>query len=289
MEPTLVILAAGMGNRFGGPKQIEKIDERGHTLLDYSLYDAVSVGFRRAVFIIRKETKELFASLIKSRRWRNYMQVDFAFQELTIDTDEFKDRKKPWGTAHAIACLGEMVNSPFAVINADDFYGREAIGSVFSSIKQGEYCMAAYKLKNTLSKNGAVSRGICKISNGYLSEITEKSGIEAKDGMILDREGSVFAPDTPVSMNLWGLMPEIIGECKNRFPSFLAKEFTKNPQGCEFYLPEVIKELVFEGKVRLRVINAKEKWYGITYKNDKSEVVLALENMVDEGVYPREL
>ncbi len=289
---TLAVLAAGMGSRFGGMKQTEKIDGAGHTLLDYSLHDAVLAGFGRAVFIIRKEMKDAFLSHIVSRRWYERIKVDLAFQELTDIPPEFaipKNRKKPWGTAHAIACLEGVVDSPFAVINADDFYGREALFKVADHLSRGESCMVAYKLKNTLSKHGSVSRGVCKIRDGYLVQIAEKWGIDIENGTIFDGDGKILSPKTNVSMNLWGFTPDIVGESGRRFSSFLKKKLASNPETCEFYIPNLVTELIYEDKIAIKVIETEAEWYGITYKKDKSEVSLALEDMVNNGVYPARL
>lgn len=286
---TLAVLAAGMGSRFGGMKQTETIDGAGHTLLDYSLHDAVLAGFGRAVFIIRKEMKDDFLSLVTSRRWYKKIKTDLAFQELKDIPSEFnvpENRKKPWGTAHAIACLNGLVDSPFAVINADDFYGREALFKVADHLSTGENCMVAYKLKNTLSKHGAVSRGVCIANDGYLAEITERWGIKLENGVICDGEGKIMTPEANVSMNLWGFIPDIVGESRKRFYTFLKKNLINAPETCEFYIPNLVEELIAERKTAIKVIETQAEWYGITYKKDKSEVSLALEDMVNNGVYP---
>ena len=286
---TLAVLAAGMGSRFGGLKQIEKIDERGQVILDYSLYDAISVGFSKVVFIIRKEMKEDFMSIISTRQWFRDINVEFVFQEIDDIPKGFQlpnGRKKPWGTAHAIASLYGAVNSPFAVINADDFYGRKAFGLIANCLKSGENCMVGYKLKNTLSKSGKVSRGICESENGYITNICEKWGIAAKNDKIIGGNNAVLDENANVSMNLWGFTPNVINECKDRFASFLKQNLKENPKACEYYLPSVISEMISEGSLRIRLFETDDKWYGITYKNDKSEVSLALEKMVKMGIYP---
>lgn len=281
-EPVLVVLAAGMGSRYGGTKQIDEIDKNGHILVDYSVYDAIIAGFRRVVFIIRKEMEGDFSALIKKRIWRSSIDVDFAFQDSI-------NRKKPWGTGHAIACLDGKVTSSFAVINADDFYGRDAFLKIYSFLKSNddtETCaMVSYRLENTLSKHGAVSRGICQTDGGYLKAISETSGIIEYNGIIFSLSGDVFSPEARASMNFWGFSAEIIEECKRRFDIFL-NEKGRTDEKSEFYLPMVVSELIKEGKIRVKNYETNGKWYGITYKNDKSEVSLALEKMVDKGIYP---
>ena len=284
IENTLVVLAAGMGRRFGGLKQIEEIDGRGHILLDYSLHDAVELGFQRAVFIIRKEMKEKLLRLIISRRWYKEIPVDFVYQEISSIFPKYtypKKRIKPWGTAHALACLDGVVTSPFAVINADDFYGREAIGKALNFVKTGECGMVAYRLKNTLSENGGVSRGVCRIIDGYLTEIDERVDLREVDSVILDREGRVFAPETPISMNLWSFTPSIIDECKLGFSLFLAECNEEDLMDFEFCLPNVISELISAKKIEIKAVETEEKWQGITYINDKEKVSMALNEMRD--------
>lgn len=285
-EPVLVVLAAGMGSRFGGPKQLEGLDKNGHTLIDYSVYDAIRVGFRRVVFIIRKEIKSDFLSLIKTRRWHSEAEVDFAFQNTDIPALNIK-RKKPWGTAHAVACLAGKVNSPFAIINADDFYGREAFRKIYGFIEgvseTHSYALVAYQLKNTLSKNGSVSRGVCQTEGGYLKKITETTGLIETNGKIFSADGNAFSPETSVSMNLWGFTPDIIEECKSRFSSFLNENLQGNAEKCEFYLPSVVSDLIDEGRARVRVLETNDKWYGITYREDSAEVSEALEKNI---LYP---
>ena len=286
---TLVVLAAGMGSRFGGQKQTEGIDGRGHILLDYSLHDAILSGFGRALFIIRKEMKDSFLSIVSGKGWFSKINVDFIFQDISDLPSGFKlpeIRSKPWGTAHAISCLFGKVYSPFAVINADDFYGREAISKIAKNLQNGECSMVGYNLCNTLSSYGAVSRGICEIKGGYLTEIVEKSGIINSEGKIIDREGSEISPTAKTSMNLWGFTPEIADEAKDRFAHFLKENLAENPGGCEYYLPSLVSSLIKEKKLKVRVINTDSKWYGLTYKKDKSEVSLALEKMISDGIYP---
>lgn len=281
-EPVLVVLAAGIGSRYGGTKQIDWIDKNGHILIDYSVYDAIIAGFSRVIFIIRKEMESDFSALIKKRTWRSCVDIGFAFQDCL-------HRKKPWGTGHAIACLDGIVASSFAVINADDFYGRESLAKIYLFLKGNEdpatCAMVSYKLKNTLSKHGAVSRGICQTDGGYLKAIYETPGIIENNGIISSSSGDILSKEEKVSMNLWGFPPNIVWECKNRFDLFMKLKGNAD-ENSEFYLPGVVSELIKEGKSRVKVYETDDKWYGITYKNDKSEVSLALEKMVDKGIYP---
>ena len=293
-DRTLVIMAAGMGSRFGGLKQIEPVDKYGHILLDFSVYDAIFAGFSRVIFIINKEIEVDFKRMVSTRLSRWQIRVDYAYQELCNMPEGYSlpaSRKKPWGTAHAISCLSGIVNSPFAVINADDFYGRDAFVRIFDFLNQNndECCMVGYKLRDTLSSSGCVSRGICEVEQGSLRRIEERSGICATPDGIISAEADRLPPDATVSMNFWGLTPDVIDECKSQFPRFLDKHLDTNPLGCEFYLPSVIFNMISEGKARVKVLNSSTKWYGVTYKKDKSEVSLALENMIENGIYPTDL
>ena len=295
-QPALVVLAAGVGSRYGGLKQMEWVDGRGHILADYSIFDAISVGFEKIVFIIRKEMEAELSALIKSRNWYKKVEVQFAFQELDMLPVGFlvpQSRTKPWGTAHAVACLKGKINSPFAIINADDFYGREAIDRIYGFLESNKesfsYAMVGYKLKNTLSKNGSVSRGICRSEGEFLKEITEKAGIGYIGAEISCSDGEILMPNTTVSMNLWGFTPDAISECEERFVNFLERSYDKNPQTCEFYLPSVVSELIKEGKATVKLMETKEKWYGITYKKDRKELAMALEKMKEKGLYPEKM
>ncbi len=293
-KATLVIMAAGMGSRFGGLKQIESVDDMGHIIIDYSIYDALLAGFRRVVFIIKREIESDFKRIILPRASKWQIEVDYAFQELESLPHGYvvpKGRIKPWGTAHAISCLSGIVNTRFAVINADDFYGRNAFFRVFDFLNEdsGECCMIGYRLKDTLSDSGGVSRGVCESEQGRLINIHEVGGIIRCENRIVSADRIEFNPDTTVSMNFWCLTPEIIDECKSVFSKFLEEKLSINPLGCEFYLPEVISNMIVDRKISVKVIEANSKWYGVTYKKDKSEVALALENMINKGIYPADL
>ena len=290
----LVIMAAGMGSRYGGLKQIDIVDAYGHILLDYSVYDAIRAGFRRIVFIINRERLDDFRSIIESRILRWGVEVTLVFQEqssLIGDRVIPEGRKKPWGTAHAIACLGDTVDSPFAVINADDFYGRVAFRRMYDALytreSVNEDCfMLGYKLKNTLSENGGVSRGICNVEQGCLKSICEVAGIRQQREKIISSSGAELDSEAMVSMNFWGLTPEIIRECERGFDRFLDRELHNNATGCEYYLPSLISYLIERDSLRVRVIESDETWYGMTYKEDKGSISAALKMLTERGEYP---
>lgn len=293
-ELTLVVMAAGMGSRFGGLKQIEPIDKFGHVLIDYSLYDACLSGFTRVLFVIKKEIESDFKNVLSPRFSRLNMKVDYVYQEMsTLPLGYYvpKERKKPWGTAHAIACLSGLVDKSFAVINADDFYGRDAFFKMSEFLGDGreECSMIGYKLEDTLSKSGGVSRGVCRVEQGTLRSINEMGGIERINDAIFSNGNIKLKSDIIVSMNFWGLTSNVVDECRLRFADFLKANLTSDPLKCEFYLPEVISRLINEGKIKVNVINSLSKWYGVTYKKDKSEVSLALEQMIENGLYPAKL
>ncbi len=268
---TLVVMAAGMGSRFGGVKQLEPVGPGGEVLLDYSVYDAKLAGFDKVVFIIKDSIEKDFKELVGNRIARN-IEVEYVFQ------DTPPHRKKPYGTGDAILRTKNVVDTPFAVINADDFYGRDAFKKAYEGLKnKDEYCMVGYHLKNTLSENGSVSRGVCRTENGYLADITEQTSI-TKD--------TDLDPDTTVSMNLWGLHPDIYPELEVRFAEFLK---TANIEKDEFYIPLVVGDMVKEGKKKCRVYETSAVWYGMTYREDKEKVKAAIRKMVDDGIYPEEL
>ncbi len=268
---TLVVMAAGMGSRFGGMKQLEPVGTANEVLLDYSVYDAKRAGFDKVVFIIKKEMEKDFKEVAGDRISKN-IEVAYAFQEVP------SHRKKPYGTGDAIMTTAGVVDSPFAVINADDFYGYDAFRQAYQGLQnKDEYCMVGYRLKNTLSENGSVSRGVCSIENGYLTDVTEHTSI-TKD--------TELDPDTIVSMNMWGIHPDIYPELKNQFESFLSKA---NIEKDEFFLPAVIDKMVKDGKKKVRVYDTAAVWYGMTYREDKDKVKAAIAKMVEDGIYPKEL
>ena len=298
-NPTLVILAAGMGSRYGGLKQIDPVDDGGHIIIDYSIYDAIKAGFRDFVFIIKREIEKDFRQIMDPHLEGKGINVKYVFQELDKLPDGFSvpsERKKPWGTAHAIACCDGVIDSHFAVINADDYYGENAFVEIYDFLKNVKnddkyhFCMVGYQLGKTVTDKGAVSRGVCSVKNGYLANIAETSGITTKDGRVFakkDGEIIYFDNATPVSMNLWGFTEEYVSECKERFSTFLAENLDNTPEKCEFYIPLVVSQLIGEGRADVKVLDTNDQWYGVTYKEDKPDVEAAFKRLVNEGKYPK--
>lgn len=298
-NPELVIMAAGMGSRYGGLKQIDTVDDAGHIIIDYSIYDAIRAGFKAVTFIIKKEIEKDFREVMDKHLEGKDIEVKYVYQELDALPEGFsvpEGRKKPWGTAHAIlTCLG-TVNAPFAVINADDYYGANAFTKIYDFLKNAQddekyhYAMVGYKIKNTVTEQGTVSRGICsKDENDLLTEVVERTKIGIRGDEIYyteDGVDTVLDPDAIVSMNLWGFTPSYIEECSKRFAAFLTENLPKNPEKCEFFLPTVVSNLIEEGKADVRVLSNTDKWYGVTYKEDKVTVVEAFRRLKAEGVYP---
>lgn len=299
-KPTLVIMAAGMGSRYGGLKQIDKIDEQGNIIMDFSVYDAKRAGFEQVVFIIRKENESLFREVIGDKV-ASHMKVDFAFQEVDNLPEGFvlpKGRVKPWGTAHAVLSCRELVKGPFAVINADDYYGREAFQLIYDFLtthqddEKHRYAMVGYELGKTVTDNGHVSRGICEVDERQeLIRVTEKTRIEKQGNQIAYTEDdgaswNVIAADTTVSMNMWGFTNSILKELEVRFPAFLEKGLKENPLKCECYLPAVVSDLLAENKAAVTVLKTGEQWHGVTYQEDKPQVVKAIRELKDSGLYP---
>jgi NDP-sugar pyrophosphorylase family protein len=299
-RPELVILAAGMGSRYGGLKQIDKVDEFGHIIIDYSIYDAMLAGFKSFTFIIKKEIEKDFREVMDSHLAGKDVEIKYVFQELDKLPEGYslpEGRRKPWGTAHALLCCRGVVDAPFAVINADDYYGREAFKTIYDFLSTAEddekyhYAMVGYRIKNTVTEMGGVSRGVCESDEqGMLTAVTECHGIEIdKSGVISfvkDGERVVLDADTLVSMNLWGFTPSYIDECARMFPEFLDRSLVDNPEKCEFYIPLVVSNLLDENKCDVRVLDNSDKWYGVTYKEDKPTVVAAFARMQAEGKYP---
>ena len=302
-EPILVIMAAGMGSRFGGLKQIEPISDKGEKILDFSLYDAFMAGFKKAIFVIKREKEEDFRKLIDNGAAK-YMEVDYAFQQLNDLPDGYsvpEGREKPWGTAHAVMAARHLADGPIAVINADDYYGPGAFQTIYDFLEgacDGEkysYCMVGYDIENTLTENGFVSRGVCKTSEqGFLTEITERTKIQWKDGEIVytEDDGKTWKnlpKGTTVSMNFWGFTPSMMKEMEAGFPAALDKILAENPLKGEYFLPGVVDRLLREGKAEVKVLKSRDRWYGVTYKEDKESVVSALQSMKDKGEYPDKL
>lgn len=303
-KPILVIMAAGMGSRYGGLKQIDPIDEQGHIIIDFSIYDAIKAGFEEVIFIIKRENEADFKSAIGSRM-EKHIKVHYVYQELSDLPEGFsvpEERKKPWGTGHAILSCRDIIDGPFAVINADDYYGQDAYKVLYDFLanQQNEdtayrYCMVGYQLENTLTDNGHVARGVCEIdSDDMLVTINERTRIEKRE------EGPAYTEDdgqtwisipmgSTVSMNMWGFSKSIMAELEDTFPRFLAKNMVTNPLKCEYFLPTVVDKLIKNGKATAKVLHSCARWYGVTYKEDKEVVVNAIQTLKDNGVYPENL
>ena len=302
-KPVLVIMAAGMGSRYGGLKQIDPVDEQGHIIMDFSIFDAKRVGFEKVIFIIKKENEADFREVI-GKRMANHMEVAYVFQDLNNLPEGFsvpEGRVKPWGTAHAVLSAIDEIDGPFAVINADDYYGRHAFQTIYNYLSTHEdddkyrYTMVGYELQNTVTDNGHVARGICQVSDdGKLEGIQERTRIEKRDGKIAftedDGETWTFVPgETLVSMNMWGFTRSILDEIKVGFPAFLEKGIEENPMKCEYFLPTVVDDLEKAGRAEVTVLSSKDKWFGVTYKEDKPVVVEAIRKMKEDGLYPEKL
>ena len=287
-ELTLVVMAAGMGSRFGGLKQIAPIGRNGEILLEYSVYDAVKAGFNKVVFVIKHAIEKDFRA-VTEKRIEKMVKTEYVFQETDSLPEGFTcpaDREKPWGTAQAVLCCKDVVNGPFAVINADDYYGKTAFAKIAEFLKNNtdDYCMVGFRLVNTLTDNGYVSRGVCETENGILKSVTERTKIV--DCKYTEDDGKTWtalAPDTVVSMNLWGFTPDLFGHIERGFKKFLEEKI--NVPKVEYYLPSVVTELIESGEKRVKMLIAEDKWYGVTYKEDKETVSAALNKMADEGLY----
>ena len=302
-KPVLVIMAAGMGSRYGGLKQIDPIDADGHMIIDFSLFDAKRAGFEKVIFIIKKENESIFKEVI-GNRIAGHMEVAYVFQDINNIPEGFEvpeGRVKPWGTGHAVLSCIDIVDGPFAVINADDYYGYEAFKVIYEYLSTHEddekyrYTMVGYRLENTVTENGHVSRVICSTNEaGELVGIKERTRIEKHaDGIAFtEDEGKnwTYLPeDTLVSMNMWGFSASILQELKDQFPAFLEKGIAANPMKCEYFLPEVVSGLLKEGKATVAVLSSADKWYGVTYKEDKPVVMDAIRRMKENGTYPAKL
>lgn len=302
-KPVLVVMAAGMGSRYGGMKQIDPVGPSGQVIIDYSLYDARRAGFETVIFVIKHEIEDAFKAAIGDRVSK-VMKVEYAFQQLEELPAGFavpEGRAKPWGTCHAVLAAKHLIHGPFAVINADDYYGPEAFQVIYdylSTHQDGEvydYCMVSYLLKNTVSEKGSVARGVCEANpDGTLAAVTERTCIETYPGGIhfTENGGDTWqdlAPDTPVSMNLWGFGQSFLEEAEARFAGWLSENLPKNPLKCEYFLPLVVSELLAEGKATVKLLHSTDKWYGVTYREDKPVVVNAIAQKVADGLYPADL
>lgn len=302
-QPVLVVMAAGMGSRYGGLKQIDPVDKEGHIIMDFSVYDAVKAGFKKVIFIIKKENEADFKAAIGDRLSK-HLDVTYVFQDLKNLPEGYEvpeGRVKPWGTGHAVLSCIDEINGPFAVINADDYYGANAFRMAYDFLTQNQdedgiyrYMMVGYKLKNTLTENGHVARGVCVTDEeGHLQKIHERTHIERHEGSVAytEDEGKTWTAlpqDSTVSMNMWGFSESIMKELKARFPKFLEENLPVNPMKCEYFLPFVVDELLGENKATVKVLKSMDKWYGVTYKEDKPVVVAAIQRMKDEGLYPQD-
>lgn len=298
-EPTLVILAAGMGSRFGGLKQITPVDDFGHAIIDFSLYDAYRAGFRKVAFIIKHEIEKDFKEFIGYRA-EKYFDVSYVYQQLDKLPQGYsvpEGRVKPWGTGHAVLCAAEAVKGPFAVINADDYYGRTAYTALYDFLSaeraDNEHAMVAYLLRNTVTESGHVARGICQVENGLLTDVVERTHIEKRgaDGAYTE-DGETFVPidgATLVSMNCWAFSHSMMDELEKRFAAWLDENLPQNPLKCEYFLPFVANALIKDGEGSVRVLNCHETWYGVTYKEDLASVQNAVKRLRAEGVYPEKL
>jgi len=303
-KPVLVIMAAGMGSRYGGLKQIDPVDAQGHIIMDFSIYDAVRAGFEKVVFIIKKENEADFKASI-GNRMEKHVQVEYVFQDIHNLPEGFsvpEGRVKPWGTGHAVLSCMDVIDGPFAVINADDYYGKEAFQLIYDYLtthedgEKYEYTMVGYLLKNTLTENGHVARGVCQVNgDGMLTGIHERTRIEKqKDGgaAYTEDDGATWIPiptEATVSMNMWGFTNSMLKELKERFPKALEEGLKTNPLKCEYFLPFVVDELIQENKAQVKVLTSADRWYGVTYKEDKPVVVKAIQGLKDSGLYPEEL
>ncbi len=298
-EPTLVILAAGMGSRFGGLKQITAVDEGGHAIIDFSMFDAYRAGFRKVAFIIKHEIEEDFNRIV-GRRAEKYFDVKYVYQQLDCLPQGYsvpEGRVKPWGTGHAVSCCAGIVDGPFAVINADDFYGPSAFTALYDFLSQDrpadEHAMVAYLLRNTVTEHGYVARGICRVEDGLLTDVVERTRIEKRGrDAAYTEDGENYVPlsgDTQVSMNCWGFGASMLDELVRRFPAWLDENVPANPLKCEYFLPFVANSIIKEKLGTVRVLDCGETWYGITYREDMQSVVDAIKDMRRRGIYPEAL
>ena len=301
-KPVLVVMAAGMGSRYGGLKQIDPVGSCGEAILDYSIYDAHAAGFETVVIIIKEAIKKDFMDTVGARLTNAPVEIRYAYQELDKLPAGYavpEGRTKPWGTSHAVLCAREAVDgAPFTVINADDYYGKSAFRKIYDYLSQAEdgemyeYCMVGYKVGNTVTEHGSVARGVCQVDeDGYLTGVQERTKIEKyADGIHFTEDGgetwTELPFDTVVSMNMWGFTPSFLNEIGATFPQFLQVDVPKNPAKAEFFLPRTVSELLEANKATVKVLRSADKWYGVTYAADKPVVVAALKEMAEQGLYP---
>ena len=299
MKPTLFVLAAGMGSRYGGLKQLDPLGPNGETIMDYSIYDAMKAGFGKVVFVIRKDFEEDFRNKILSK-YEGHIPVEVVFQSTDALPEGFTcpaDRTKPWGTNHAVLMGKGVINEPFAVINADDFYGRDAFEVMAKELmrerdRKGDYCMVGFRVGNTMTENGSVARGVCETKDGLLSSIVERTAIsyDKNHDIVFTDENGVeqhLAPTTPVSMNLWGFTPDYFDYSEREFVKFLEKDI--NTPKAEFFIPLVVDTLINSGEATVKVLDTDSKWFGVTYAADRPGVVAKFAELHDNGTYPSKL
>lgn len=302
-KPVLVVMAAGMGSRYGGLKQLDPVDAAGQFIIDYSVFDAHRAGFDTVVFVIKREHEADFHRTIGDRI-SSKMNVLYVFQDKEDLPEGYavpQERVKPWGTAHAVLAARDVVDGPFAVINADDFYGPNAFAAIYDYLSKTpdsrehyEYAMVGYRLENTLTEHGTVARGVCQVSpDGYLRSVTERTKIEKGERCPRYTEDGQTWVDVPgdaiVSLNVWGFTRSYMDEALARFPAFLDKVLAENPLKGEYFLPSVVSQLVSQNKARVKVLPCGDRWYGVTYREDKPVVMAALQAMIDDGIYPAAL
>ena len=302
VKPTLLVLAAGMGSRYGSLKQMDGVGPNGEAIIDYSIYDAIRAGFGKVVFVIRHSFEKEFKEIFTPERFGGKIEVDFVYQELDYLPEGFsvpEGREKPWGTNHAVMMGATAIHEPFAVINADDFYGTDAyrvMGEYLSQLEgaQGEYAMIGYEVNKTLSENGTVSRGVCTVDdNHFLSSMVERTKIERNtEGTIVFHDlgdDQPLAENTPVSMNFFGFTPDYFAHSEEGFKAFLASDDVKTNLKAEFFIPLMVNNIISSGAARMKVLSTTAQWFGVTYKEDKPALMAKIEKLIEEGVYPRNL
>ena len=299
VKPTLLVLAAGMGSRYGSLKQMDGVGPNGEAIIDYSVYDAIRAGFGKVVFVIRHSFEADFKEVFNAERFGHKIEVEYVFQELDYLPEGFtlpEGRVKPWGTNHAVMMAAKAINEPFAVINADDFYGRTAYATIGDYLKgladsEGRYCMVGYQVSKTLSENGTVSRGVCTVDEeGNLRGMVERTQIERVDGTIVFHDGGADEPlaeDTPVSMNLFGFTPDYFRHSEAYFKEFLPANIDNLK--AEFFIPLMVNKVINEGTATMRVLKTTSDWFGVTYKEDKPMLMAKIEELIAAGEYPRNL
>ena len=302
MKPTLLLLAAGMGSRYGGLKQLDGLGPHGETIMDYSIYDAIQAGFGKIVFVIRKDFEEQFREKVLSK-YEGHIPAELVFQGIDALPEGFtvpEGREKPWGTNHAVLMAKDVINEPFCVINCDDFYNRDCfkvIGKYLADLPEGaknDYAMVGFRVGNTLSENGTVSRGVCSTNKeGNLTTVVERTKIERRDGKVqyLDDNGSWVTVDdnTPVSMNVWGFTPDYLEYSEEYFKEFLSDPRNMENKKSEYFIPMMVNKLITDGTATVKVLDTTSTWFGVTYPEDREGVVERIKRLVDEGVYPSRL